>query len=141
LAWEPAKEIVNGAMVIVRNPKETQLTPRDDLIVLTTNFWQSRTCPESPEVRNLIELTAAYLVRMGHNPDTMLFHGTWSQQLGQLARNAEEQADKHTPNWEITDQGINVLREELVPALLGKEEIPDLVGDFGPGWAKFLPPE
>ena len=141
LPWEPVSAVESGAMVIVRNPNRMQLAPDDDLAVLTTNFWQSSTCPESPEVQNLIELTAAYLVRMGQNPDARVFHGSWSQPLRQLARNAEARADVDAACLGLTETGIFVLRETLIPALLGKEAPTALEGDHGAGWVKFLPPE
>jgi hypothetical protein len=142
LPWGPEADGYPGGMVIVRHSSKNSLDRDDDLVVLTTNVWQNLQAPESSGVRSLIALAAAYLARMGHNPDAALFYGDWSNPLGQLAAAAESDlVDRSALHWKISDEGIRVLKDTLVPALLSHENLPDLQGPFGADWHLFIPPQ
>lgn len=142
LPWGPESEQFPGAMVLVKHPTRPGMDQDDNLVVLTTNFWQGIRNPESAEVRCLIELTAAYLLRMGHNPAAYLYYGEWVNQIGPLAKVAESHlVDASASRWEISDQGFTVLRDEVVPSLLNNSKCPVIEGEFGADWPQFLPPE
>ena len=123
LPWGQQYESSLFAQVIVRHPNRSALKRDENLELLTTNYWTQfgdvingenfHWLPE--ELLVLAQYVAEVMIRMGHNPDALLYYGECSCSLSDLADEAK-----------ITTapaQAVNAL-EKLAALYMSGKEIP-----------------
>ncbi len=137
LPWGVKGAQTAAYQVILRHPSLSRLFPDEPVEILTTNLWLGPNEVWPGILTRLFAQAACLLMRMGHQGDCWLHHGTQSMSLEKLAESAI--CSTSGGAYPTNQREWALLEDAVIPAVCSRSAIKqEVIQQFGPEWSELI---